>query len=140
MHAEKLIEQWLQDNQPTRCPTLVADGVKFWSPCSQPKLGEERPLQIMDFKAGVSAIFNRKGFPERKANRHSFQPGQAVTKTSFKPGVRSRGAELAAAKGAARLERLRAEHANGKTVEDMSRDEECSIHRIRELLRKAGVL
>jgi hypothetical protein len=140
MHSEKLIEQWLQDNQPTRCPTLVADGVHFWSPCSQPTLGEARPLQVVDYKAGVSAIFNRKGFPERKANRHSFKPGQAVTKTSFKPGVRSRGAELAAAKGAARLERLRAEYTGGKTVEDMARDEGCRVTRIRELLRKAGVL
>jgi hypothetical protein len=121
----------------TKCPTLVADGVKFWSPCSQPKLGEERPLQVMDYKAGVSAIFNRKGFG---ANRHSFKPGQAATKTSFKPGVRSRGAEIAAAKGAARLERLRAEYTGGKTIEDMGRDEGCSVARIRELLRKAGVL
>ncbi len=137
MHAEKLIAEWLQDNEPTRCPTLVADGVRFWSPCSQPALKVERPLQVVDYKAGASAIFNRKGFG---ANRHSFKPGQAVTKTSFKPGVRSRGAEIQAARGAARLERLRAEHANGKTVEDMSRDEECSVHRIRELLRKAGVL
>lgn len=124
----------------TKCPTLVADGVRFWSPCSQPKLGEERPLQVMDFKAGVSAIFNRKGFPERKANRHSFKPGQAATKTSFKPGVRSRGAEIAIAKGQARLARLSAEYAGGKTVEDMARDEGCRVTRIRELLRKAGVL
>jgi hypothetical protein len=121
-----------------RGPTLVADGVRFWSPCSQPTLGEERPLQVMDFKAGVSAIFNRKGFP--KANQHSFKPGQAATKTSFKPGVRSRGAEIAAAKGAARLARLSAEYAGGKTIEDMARDEGCRVTRIRELLRKAGVL
>lgn len=120
----------------TRCPTLVADGVKFWSPCSQPKLGEERPLQVMDFKAGVSAIFNRKAFP----NKSSFKPGQGPTATSFKPGVRSRGAEIAAAKGAARLERLRSEYVGGKTIEDMSRDEGCKVSRIRELLRKAGVL
>ena len=121
-----------------RGPTLVADGVRFWSPCSQPKLDVVRPLQVVDYKAGVSAIFNRKGFP--KANRHSFKPGQAATKTSFKPGVRSRGAELAAAKGAARLARLSAEYAGGKTVEDMARDEGCRVTRIRELLRKAGVL
>ena len=120
-----------------RGPTLVADGVKFWSPCSQPKLDVVRPLQVVDYKAGVSAIFNRKNFG---ANRHSFKPGQAATKTSFKPGVRSRGAEIAAAKGAARLERLRSEYTGGKTIGDMARDEGCKVTRIRELLRKAGVL
>lgn len=131
------VEEYLANGgKITRCPTLVADGVRFWSPCSQPTLGEERPLQVMDFKAGVSAIFQRRAYP----NKTSFKPGQGPTATSFKPGVRSRGAEIAAAKGAARLERLTSEYANGKTIEDMARDEGCRVTRIRELLRKAGVL
>jgi hypothetical protein len=47
-------------------------------------------------KAGVSAIFNRKGFPERKANRHSFQPGLAARMISAAP---DRGAAEADAAG-----------------------------------------
>jgi DNA-binding NarL/FixJ family response regulator len=91
MHAEKLIEQWLQDNQPTRCPTLVADGVKFWSPCSQPKLGEERPLQVISFKAGVGLLYANPGRDRyNQARKAEFQARKELALTLASKGLTAR--------------------------------------------------
>lgn len=124
-----------QGGKITYCPPAYVGVVNGATPLSS---GTE--VQLESWKEGVSRIFNRKGYPERKKNSHTFRPGQGPTATSFKPGVRSRGAEIQAARGAARLERLTAEYTGGKTIEDMARDEGCRPTRIRELLRKAGVL
>jgi DNA-binding NarL/FixJ family response regulator len=91
MHAEKLIEQWLQDNQPTKCPTLVADGVRFWSPCSQPKLGAARPLQVISFKSGVGALFANPGRDRHNKKRmEEFRARKALALAMAEQGLSQR--------------------------------------------------
>jgi DNA-binding NarL/FixJ family response regulator len=91
MLAEKLIEQWLQDNQPTRCPTLVADGVRFWSPCSQPRLGEERPLQVVSFKDGVGLLYANPGRDRyNQARKAEFKARKELALTLASKGLTAR--------------------------------------------------
>jgi hypothetical protein len=74
-----------------RGPTLVADGVRFWSPCSQPKLGEARPLQVIDFKAGVSAFFANPGRDRyNQARKAEFQARKELALTLSSNGLTAR--------------------------------------------------
>ena len=121
MHSEKLIAEWLQDNQPTRCPTLVADGVRFWSPCSQPELGVERPIKVMDFKAGVSAIFARPTLSRKTAQER----GRI-------------GAAKQIAEKAFRVKQV-ADMGEGTTPDQVMEAIGCNRKKARELMHLAGL-
>jgi hypothetical protein len=91
MHAEKLIEQWLQDNRPTKGPTLVADGVRFWSPCSQPKLDAVRPLQVINYRDGVGLLYANPGRDRHNKKRmEEFRARKALALNLASKGMTAR--------------------------------------------------
>jgi hypothetical protein len=74
-----------------RGPTLVADGVRFWSPCSQPALKVERPLQVISYRDGVGLLYANPGRDRyNQARKAEFQARKELALNLSSKGLTAR--------------------------------------------------